>query len=182
VDDGFLEIFGYERDEAVGAGPELIVAPESLPGVVAHMRSGSESRHVATGLRKDAMAVAQEAEKIAPEHPSTLLMLGRAHLANGNRNEALSALQKVAERQAEILKDSLDEATKAFETISKSATAKDAAAKQAELYQNAFAKALANMQELADMVAKSSAEATDVVNARLTENLEEIQALAKKMK
>jgi len=95
---------------------------------------------------------------------------------------AAEGLKKVAERQAEILQDSLDEATKAFEKISKSANAKDAASKQAELYQNAFTKALANMQELADMVAKSSAEATEVVNARLTESLEEIQALAKKMK
>jgi len=95
---------------------------------------------------------------------------------------AADGMKQVAERQAEILQDSLDEATKAFESLGKSATAKDAASKQAELYQTAFSKALANMQELADMVAKSSAEATEVVNARMAENLEEIKVLAKKMK
>lgn len=95
---------------------------------------------------------------------------------------AAEGMQKVAERQAEILQDSLDEATKAFNVIGKTATAKDAASKQAELFQGAFTKALANMQELADMVTKSNAEATEVVNARLTESLAEIQGLAKKMK
>jgi phasin family protein len=95
---------------------------------------------------------------------------------------AAEGLKQVAERQAEILQDSLNEATKAFDVISKSATAQDAASKQAELYQTAFTKALANMQELADMVTKSNSEATEVVNARLTESLDEIKALAKKMK
>ena len=95
---------------------------------------------------------------------------------------AAEGMQKVAERQAEILQDTLTEANKAFDSLGKTATTKDAAGKQAELYQAAFAKALANMQELADMVAKSSTEATEVVNARLAESLDEIKVLAKKMK
>jgi hypothetical protein len=37
------------------------------------------------------------------------------------------------------------------------------------------------MSELADMVTKSSDQATTVVNARITESLEEIETLSKKL-
>ena len=110
-------------------------------------------------------------------------------MASQRKNiEALSAankaategMQKVATRQAAILQETLDEATKGFANFGKAGDPSAAAAKQAELYQAAFEKALANMSELADMVATSSNEATTVVNQRISESLEEIKALSKK--
>jgi len=93
---------------------------------------------------------------------------------------AVEGMQKVSTRQAAILQETLDEATKSFADFGKSSDPSAAAAKQAELYQVAFEKALANMSELADMVTKSSSEATTVVNQRISESLEEIKALSKK--
>lgn len=93
---------------------------------------------------------------------------------------AVEGLQQVTVRQAAILQETLDEATKSLSNFGQSGNPSDAAAKQAELYQAAFEKALANMSELADMVAKSSTEATTAVNQRISESFEEIKALSKK--
>lgn len=94
---------------------------------------------------------------------------------------AAEGMQQVSARQAQILQETLDEASKTFADFSKAGNTTDAASKQAELYKVAFEKALANMSELADMVAKSSTEATTVVNARISESLEEIKDLSKKL-
>jgi phasin family protein len=100
-------------------------------------------------------------------------------LAAANK-AATEGMQNVATRQAAILQETLDEATKSFSNFGKAGDPSAAAAKQAELYQAAFEKALANMSELADMVAKSSNEATTVVNQRISDSLDEIKALSKK--
>jgi len=92
---------------------------------------------------------------------------------------AVEGMQKVSSRQAAILQETMDEATKGFANFGKSNDPSAAATKQAELFQVAFEKALTNMSELADMVTKSSKEATTVVNQRISESLEEIKALSK---
>ena len=68
---------------------------------------------------------------------------------------AAEGMQKVSTRQAEILQESLDAATKSFADFGKTSNPSDAATKQADLYKVAFEKALANMSELADLVTKS---------------------------
>lgn len=93
---------------------------------------------------------------------------------------AVEGIRQVTSRQTAILQETLDEAAKGFASFGKSGDPSAVAAKQAELYQAAFEKALANMSELADMVAKSSDEATTAVNQRISESLEEIKALSKK--
>lgn len=93
---------------------------------------------------------------------------------------AAEGMQKVTSRQAQILQETLDEATKTFANVGKTGDPSDVAARQAELLRVAFEKALANMSELADMVTKSSNEATTVVNQRISESLDEIKALSKK--
>jgi phasin family protein len=94
---------------------------------------------------------------------------------------AAEGMQKVSSRQAQILQETLDEATKTFADFGKNSNPSDAATKQAELFKVAFEKALGNMSELADMVTKSSTEATTLVNERITESLEEIKTLSTKL-
>ncbi|MCP5367654.1 MAG: phasin family protein [Hyphomicrobiales bacterium] len=95
---------------------------------------------------------------------------------------AMEGFQAVANRQAEILKETLDEAQAAVERFATSTTPQDAAAKQAELVKDAFEKALSNMRELAELVAKSNNEAASAINSRISESLEEIKSLALDMK
>ena len=95
---------------------------------------------------------------------------------------AFEGVQAVAKRQAEILQETMNEAAGALDAVAKSGSPQEAAAKQAELVKGAFEKALANMRELAEMVSKSNTEATQAINARITETLDEIKDMALKLK
>lgn len=95
---------------------------------------------------------------------------------------ALEGLQAVAKRQAEILQETMNEASKAVDVLSKAGSPSEVAAKQAELAKDAFERALSNMRELAEMVAKSNEEATSNINARISATLDEIKDMALKMK
>jgi len=102
-------------------------------------------------------------------------------LTSANR-VAFEGLQAVAKRQAEILQETMNEASKAVDSMSKAGSPPEIAAKQAELAKGAFERALGNMKELADMVAKSNQEATSTINTRISATLDEIKELALKMK
>jgi phasin family protein len=102
-------------------------------------------------------------------------------LTNANR-AALEGFQAVVKRQSEILGQTLDEASTALQELSKSGTPQDTAALQAAFLKDAMEKALANMRELAELVAKSNAQAFEAINKRLTDSLDEIRDLALKLK
>lgn len=101
-------------------------------------------------------------------------------LTAANR-QALEGLQAVAMRQSEILRETMDEAVAALKDLSASSGPTEAASKQAQLLGKALEKALTNMRELAEMAAKSNTEAFEVVKMRMTDSVEEIKQLAKKM-
>ena len=91
---------------------------------------------------------------------------------------AVAGMQQVAARQAEILQESLDEATKVVTELSKTGNPQDVAGKHVDLYTESFEKALINMRELADMITESSTVSTKLVNERFNESLTEIKASA----
>ena len=93
---------------------------------------------------------------------------------------ALEGVQAVAQRQAEILRQTMEETSKMVSDLMAAGTPEDRVAKQADLMKSAFEKALANMRELAEMIAKSNTEAAEVISKRVSENLEEIKSMAKK--
>jgi phasin family protein len=102
-------------------------------------------------------------------------------LTSANR-VALEGLQAVAKRQAQILQETMSEASKAVDSLSKAGSPQDVAAKQAELAKDAFERALRNMRELAEMVATANQEATSTINTRISASLEEIKDMALKLK
>ena len=102
-------------------------------------------------------------------------------LTSANR-VAFEGLQAVARRQAEILQETMNEASKAVDALAKAGSPPEIAAKQAELTKNAFERALSNMRELAELVAKSNQDATNTVNARIAASLDEIKDYALKLK
>jgi phasin family protein len=102
-------------------------------------------------------------------------------LTQANR-VAFEGLQAVAKRQAEILQETMNEAAKIVDALAKAGSPQDVAAKQAEIAKEGFEKALANMRELAEMVAKANQEATDTINARISASLDEIKEMALKLK
>ena len=102
-------------------------------------------------------------------------------LTQANR-VAFEGLQAIARRQAEILQETMNEATKGVDAIAKAGSPPDAAAKQAELVKVSFEKALGNMRELAEMVTKANQEAVGAVTHRVSEALDEVRDFALKLK
>ena len=100
-------------------------------------------------------------------------------VAEANRI-TIEGVQAIAQRQAEILRESLEESSKLVEKMSGDQTPEQRAARQLEVMKNAMETALANMRELSEMATKSSNDALDTINARVTQSLDELrQAVAK---
>ena len=97
-------------------------------------------------------------------------------LTEANR-VAVEGMQAVAKRQSEILAQAMAEMSTAAQQLASAEDAKEMTAKQTELTQDAFEKALANMRELAEMINKSNTEAFEVINKRFAESLEELKNL-----
>lgn len=103
--------------------------------------------------------------------------------ATQRRNiEALSAAnqaivegaQAVSRRQAEAVRESVENVLKASREIFTGGTPETSFTKQAEVAKDVFQSALDNIREVTEMVTKSSFEAFDVLNKRASESLEEL--------
>lgn len=95
---------------------------------------------------------------------------------------AVEGLQAVMRRQAEIMRQSVEEAGGIVNDLIAVGTPEEKAAKQAELVKATFEKTLANIRELSEMVAKSNSEAADVLSKRVSESLDELKSQIAKVK
>lgn len=97
---------------------------------------------------------------------------------------ALEGAQAVMRRQAEILRQAVEEASKAFSELNAAGTPQDKIVKQAELAKGAYEAGLANLRELSAMASKSNGEAADLLSNRVSESFgeftKEIKKTAKK--
>ncbi|ACI99291.1 MULTISPECIES: phasin family protein [Rhodospirillales] len=93
---------------------------------------------------------------------------------------AFEGLQAVMRRQVEILRQSMEEASSSVSDMMAAGTPEEKVAKQTELVKAAFEKALTNMKEMAEMVAKSNTEAAEVLSNRVKESLEELKVAVSK--
>jgi len=83
---------------------------------------------------------------------------------------AVAGVQELARRQTEILQEAIAEWQGAMARAA-------APAKQAELAQQAFGKAFADMRELAEMTTRSQQQAWEAVQDRFQQHLEEFRKL-----
>ena len=94
---------------------------------------------------------------------------------------AVQGMQAVAQRQAEILSQAMNEVSSMAQQLAGSASnPQEMTTKQAELVRTAFEHALANARELAEMVSKSNTEAFAIINKRVTESLQELKGIVAK--
>ncbi len=97
---------------------------------------------------------------------------------NAANQAAVQGMQAVAQRQAEILGQAVNEiSTVAQQLASASTNPQELTAKQAEVARKALEQALANARELAEIVSKSNTEAFAIINKRVTESLQELKSL-----
>ena len=93
---------------------------------------------------------------------------------------ALEGAQAVGRRNMEIIQQVMSEMTQAMQSLSVTEGSPNAkAAQQAELMRTAYERAVANMQEIAELIQKSNGEAVGVLNRRFAEALEEVKDLVK---
>ncbi len=90
--------------------------------------------------------------------------------------------QKIAQRQAEMVKETLDEMTAALSEIGKTGTLEDVTVKQAEFAKGVFETALDNSREIAEMVAESNEAVVEPISNRVVALLDEMREGALKLK
>ncbi|MEJ8857110.1 TIGR01841 family phasin [Variovorax robiniae] len=124
-----------------------------------------------------------------PEAFKNVNLQGAASAVLDNRRKDLKALveaneksykglQAVVQRQAEMLKTSITE----WQSAAKEMPGKDPKeqlAKLDEMGRAAFKQALADMKELAELAAKSQADAFNVVRDRINDNVKQVSDLLK---
>ncbi|MBK1666070.1 phasin [Rhodospirillum rubrum] len=100
-------------------------------------------------------------------------------LTNANKL-AFEGVQAIFKRQAEILRQSVEESAQAAQDIAKAETPQDKIAKQTEVAKESFEKSVANLRELVELLAKSNTEVFNLLNSRVSEVLDEAKDLVVK--
>jgi len=88
---------------------------------------------------------------------------------------ALQGMQAVAQRQAEIVRQSVEEFSELSKSLTATGTPEDKFARQATLVKEGFETALVNLREFSELLQKSGGEAFDLLSKRFGENLDEVQ-------
>lgn len=102
-------------------------------------------------------------------------------LENANR-VAIAGMQALAQRQADIARQTVQEVVRAAQEAGKGSSPEALPVNQADLARKALEKGLANLRELAEMIAKANSETFQVINERFSEALEEVKGLARAAK
>ena len=97
-------------------------------------------------------------------------------LAQANQ-VAADGMRALAERQAEILRQGMEQAASAMGTMLSSGSPEDKAARQTEFAKGAFERAIANARELAEMTTRAQSEAGDVIARRMAASMDELKAM-----
>lgn len=93
---------------------------------------------------------------------------------------AAEGVQAVMKRQAEILRQSMEEASRMMGEIAKAGGPERQAVKQAEVAKTAFETAISNMKEIADLMTRANQDTFAVINKRVAESMEEVRAVMAK--
>lgn len=83
--------------------------------------------------------------------------------------------QAIAQRQAEIVREAVDESLKAIKALAEAAP-EQRLVKQAELAKDSYEQLLSNVRELSEIATKANQEALDLVNTRVTTALDEFKS------
>lgn len=112
----------------------------------------------------------------------SLLAAQRRNIEALNEANKLVAesMQAIFRRQAEILRQTMEEAAEAFQKMSGAGTPEQKVAENAELLKSALERSVANMRELSEMAAKANNETFQVINKRMGESLDEFKTVVGK--
>ncbi len=90
---------------------------------------------------------------------------------------ATECVQSVFQRNAEIMRENVEELTSLVQSLSEAGEPQDKAARQADLAKGAYQRAVTNFQAINDTVAKTNDKVFNVLNKRVVESLDEANGL-----
>ncbi|MDD3021778.1 MAG: TIGR01841 family phasin [Alphaproteobacteria bacterium] len=92
---------------------------------------------------------------------------------------AMESMQTIIQRQTEILSQLVQDNSTIAQEIINEGTPEDKVARGAELIRSTYEKTVSGIQEVNDICSKSTKEACDIINRRVSACLEEVQCTAK---
>ncbi len=95
---------------------------------------------------------------------------------------AAEGFQAIMKRQAEIAQQAVAEVQGTLQTMGTQGAPEEKVAQQADIAKKTLEQALSNLKELQEMVAKSNAEASNIINKRIMESLDEVKTAVEKTK
>ena len=95
---------------------------------------------------------------------------------------AFEGVQAVFKRQAEILRQAIEEGATVAKELVEVGSPQEKAIRQTELVKDAFERALSNSRELSEILAKSNSEAFSLLNLRFSQVLDEFKDNLAKIK
>jgi phasin family protein len=95
---------------------------------------------------------------------------------------AMEGAQTVAKRHMELMQQTMAELTETLRGLASPGAPQEKAAEQAELLKRAYERAVANTQEMSEVIRRANAEAVDLLNKRIAEALDEVKSLVAKAK
>ena len=90
---------------------------------------------------------------------------------------AVEGVQTVFQRNAEIMRENVEELTSLVQTMSEAGEPQDKAARQADLTKGAYQRAVSNLKTINDTVAKTNDKVFNVLNKRVVESLDEAKGV-----
>ena len=104
--------------------------------------------------------------------------------------EALQKAQQVAfggtlallQRQADMLRETLEEVTRTTQEAAKGASPEELATQQSAAFQSAMDKGFGILRELTEGIAKANSETFEVINKRFSEGIAEIRGVASSLR
>lgn len=95
---------------------------------------------------------------------------------------ATQSMQAIMKRQSEILSQIVQDQSSIAKEVMNEGTPEEKIARSAELIREAYEKTMNNAREVGDIANKSTREALDIINDRITSCFEEIQSTAEDAK
>jgi phasin family protein len=102
-------------------------------------------------------------------------------LTEANRR-LIEGAQAVVQQQSQIMNKAMAELSEATQELMKEGDPQAGAQKRFDLAKSSFEKAVANMQELAELAGHSNSEAMAIINKRAAEAFEEIRSMIQSKK
>lgn len=90
---------------------------------------------------------------------------------------ALEGARAIMQRQMEIVRQSMEDASSVATQMTGAATPAERMARQTEVMKDVYERSVSNLKELSEMASKSNGEVVDLLNGRFSEAMDEMKAM-----